>query len=348
MSGLSNKHFLSLELLVCILVIFSTISLDFDEEHQEDINMQIDTINGELRLLTSSTMKSLGLEEFRPGAIVELNLSADTITATNCDICDNNPVGIRLSGEVVVSNLEPINSGGKVRIEGVLNVTHLQEYDGSNFITREWLTIDWDLDEFSKVINVFMEHQPAKWALKNRYDASLVAYDDIEKSRTGPVIYVEEILRKSVNVHGCLPNTMNCDGLNREEINLTTRLKNQLQPVNVSIPSKWVKLSDFDSHSNETVNLGDTKNLLETTNSIPNHHPWCLGDVENIDAMQSWNVSGENPSSIHPMGLWLTSLGMPSSSFTSSFGVWTEIDSGDIGCGAYSKNGNLILAISQI
>ena len=348
MSGLSKKQFISLELLVCALVIFSTISLDYEKRNDDGDDVQIDRIQGELSLLTSSTMKSLGLDDFRPGAIVQINLSAESIIATDCATCDTNPLGVRLNGEVIVSNLQPISSGGTVRIEGVLNVTHLQEYDGPNFVVREWLTIDWDLDEFSKNMNVFIEHQPAKWSVDHRYDASLVAYDGMKKSRTGPVVYVENLLQKSVNVYGCLPNTMNCDGVNREEINLSTTLKKSQQPTDVNIPTKWKKIDGINPDSNQTKNLGNTKQLLEIAEPIENHNPWCLSETQNIDSMQSWNVSGENPSSIHPMGLWLTSLGMPSSSFTSSYGVWTEVDSGDLGCGAYSKNGKLVLAISQI
>lgn len=348
MSGLSKKQFISFELLVCALVIFSTISLDFEQRNNEVNDMQIDTVEGELSLLTSSTMKSLGLDDFRPGATVQINLSAESIIATDCAVCNTNPIGVRLIGEVIVSNLQPTNAGGSVRIEGVLNVTHIQEYDGSNFVIREWLTIDWDLDEFSKTMNVFIEHQPAKWSVNHRYDASLVAYDGIKKSRTGPVVYVENLLQKSVNVYGCLPNTMNCDGVNREEINLTTTLKKAQQPIEVKIPSEWKNIDEPSSYSNQTDNLGNTKQLLDIADPITNHNPWCLSGTHNVDSMQSWNVSGENPSSIHPMGLWLTSLGMPSSSFTSSHGVWTELDSGDLGCGAYSKNGELVLAISQI
>ena len=340
------SYFRPVEILVILLVIISTASLDFKTEESELEYLEVEYIEGTLDLKTRSSMDSLGLNDFKPGALVELNLNVDSITS-ECQICKNKPLGVLLSGEVNVSGLRPIDSGGQIRIEGNLNVTHLQEFSSKDMIIREWLTIDWDLDEFSAQWDIFIEHNPPKWSLDNRYDASLVDSGDAKKSRVGPVIYLEEIIENSINIHGCMPNSMNCDGVNREEMNLTTKLTTQREPTNVVFSSNWINYDVGSVNISDTQNIGDIRNLFEIEDSTTNHSAFCLEDVGDIVSVQSWNISGETSSSISPMGLWLSSIGLPSSSFTPTGGIWTEIDSEDSGCGAFSKSGKLYLGISK-
>ena len=340
------NYFRPVEILVILLVIISTASLDFKTEETKLENLEVERIEGTLDLKTRSSMDSLGLNDFKPGALVELNLDVESITS-ECQICDNKPVGVLLSGEVNVSGLRPIDSGGQIRIEGNLNVTHLQEFSSKNMIIREWLTIDWDLDEFSAQWDIFIEHNPPKWSLDNRYDASLVDSGDVKKSRVGPVIYLEEIIENSINIHGCMPNSLNCDGINREEMNLSTKLTTQREPTTVVFSSNWINYDVASVNISDTQNIGDIRNLFEIEDSTTNHSAFCLEDVGDIVSVQSWNISGETSSSISPMGLWLSSIGLPSSSFTPTGGIWTEIDSEDSGCGAFSKSGKLYLGISK-
>ena len=340
------SYFRPVEILVILLVIISTASLDFKTEESELEYLEVEYIEGTLDLKTRSSMDSLGLNDFKPGALVELNLNVDSITS-ECQICKNKPLGVLLSGEVNVSGLRPIDSGGQIRIEGNLNVTHLQEFSSKDMIIREWLTIDWDLDEFSAQWDIFIEHNPPKWSLDNRYDASLVDSGDVKKSRVGPVIYLEEIIENSINIHGCMPNSMNCDGVNREEMNLTTKLTTQREPTNVVFSSNWINYDVASVNISDTQNIGDIRNLFEIEDSTTNHSAFCLENIGNIESVQSWNISGETSSSISPMGLWLSSIGLPSSSFTPTGGIWTEIDSEDAGCGAFSKSGKLYLGISK-
>ena len=341
------KYFRPAEILVVFLVLFSTASLEFKDEKEDLELFEVESVEGTLDLKTRSSMDSLGLNDFKPGALVQLDLNVDSIISEQCQICKNDPVGVLLSGEVNVSGLRPIDSGGQMRIEGNLNVTHMQEFSSKDMITREWLTIDWDLDEFSAQWDIFIEHNPPKWSLDNRYDASLVDSGDVKKSRVGPVIYLEEIIENSINIHGCMPNSLNCDGINREEMNLSTKLTTQREPTNVEFSSNWANYDVTNVNEANTENIGDIRNLFETEDSTSNHNAFCLDGIANIESVQSWNISGETSSSISPMGLWLSSIGLPSSSFTPTGGIWTEIDSEDAGCGAFSKDGKLYLGISK-
>jgi len=340
-------YFRPVEILVILLVITSTASLDFKSEDSSLENLEVEQIEGTLDLKTRTSMDSLGLNDFKPGAIVEINLDVHPITSEQCQICSTNPVGVLLSGNVNVSGLRPIDSGGQIRIEGNINVTHMQEFSSKEMIIREWLIIDWDLDEFSTQWDIFIEHNPPKWSLDNRYDASLVNSGNVQKSRVGPVIYLEELIENSINIHGCMPNSLNCDGVNREEMNLTTKLTKPREPTTVSFDSNWANYGVTNVNQSPTQNIDDIRNLFEIEESTSNHSAYCLEEMANIDAVQSWTISGETSSSISPMGLWLSAIGLPSSSFSPTGGTWTEIDSGNVGCGAFTIDGNLHLGISK-
>ena len=186
------KYFRPAEILVVFLVLFSTASLEFKDEKEDLELFEVESVEGTLDLKTRSSMDSLGLNDFKPGALVQLDLNVDSIISDQCQICKNDPVGVLLSGEVNVSGLRPIDSGGQMRIEGNLNVTHMQEFSSKDMITREWLTIDWDLDEFSAQWDIFIEHNPPKWSLDNRYDASLVDSGDVKKAELAQLFILKK------------------------------------------------------------------------------------------------------------------------------------------------------------
>ncbi len=340
-------NFNTIEMLVIVIVILSAVSLTFDSEESVQKEMEIGEINGVLSLPTRSSMDSLGLDDFRPGATAEVNLDAWPIESEICPICHSKPTGIMIQGDVNVTNLNPIDSGGTIRIEGKLNVTHFQEHDDNSMILREWLMIDWDLAEFSTQWDVFIEHDPPKWAPSNRYDASYITTESGSTSRAGPVINIESLLSNVINVQGCLPNSMNCDGENRQELNLTSTFVEQREPILIDDMKQWNDYSLIEINNTNTSNLGGLRNLFEVQDKTTEHRPFCSMEPVPENKMQSWSINGDS-TIIAPMNIWLTAIGLPSSSFATTDGVWTEIDIGDKGCGAFTDtSGDLILAISK-
>lgn len=334
-------------MLVIGIVILSAVSLTFDSDESVQKDVEISAIDGTLSLPTRSSMDSLGLDDFRPGATAEVNLEAWPIESEICTICQSKPTGVMIEGDVNVTNLNPIDSGGTIRIEGKLNVTHLQEYDDNSMILREWLMIDWDLAEFSTQWDVFIEHNPPKWAPSDRYDASYITTESGSTSRAGPVINIENLLSNVINVQGCLPNSMNCDGENRQELNLRSTFVEPREPILINDLKEWNDYSSKDIDVSNTSNLGGLRDLFELRDKITEHHPFCSMEPVSGNKMQSWSVNGDS-TIIAPMNIWLTAIGLPSSSFATTNGVWTEIDIDNTGCGAFTDtSGELILAISK-
>ena len=340
--------FNSIEMLVIAIVIISAISLTIGSEKPSDEKYEIGEISGTLNLATRDSMDSLGLEDFKTGATADVDLKSWPIESKNCSICQSNPIGVMISGEVNVTNLKPIDSGGTIRIEGKLNVTHFQEFDSNSMILREWLMIDWDLAEFSTQWDIFIEHNPPKWSPADRYDASYISTGTGSTSRAGPVINVETLLSNVVNVQGCLPNSMNCDGENRLEMNLTSTFVKPRIPISINNFTSWNDYSGTDINSSITSNIVELRNLFDTKNQTMAHIPFCTNQPEENSSVQSWEIDGDS-TIIAPMNIWLTAIGLPSSSFATTNGIWTEIDIGEMGCGSFTDDtGNLILAISKI
>ena len=347
MSESNLVNFKSIEMLIVALVLFSTLSIGFQVTEESVEITQIDGVKGTLELNTRSAMDSLGLVDFYPGASVEIDIDVFPVIANDCDICVESPTGLILTGEVNVSQLRPIDSGGQVRVEGKLNVTHLQEFNQQEFIVREWLTIDWDLDEFSTQWDIFIQHTPPKWSPSNRYDASLVQSGSETKSRVGPVIFVEELIGDAMNIRGCLPNSLNCDGINREEMNLTSTMAKPKPVEQIEINSKWMEYTPLENNQSNTSMLTSVRNLFELVNSTNSHNSHCLSESGTPQEMQSWLVSSDSSSSVSPMGLWLSSIGLPTTTVSLSNGIWTETDFGNSGCGSLTNDGKLLLGVSK-
>ena len=347
MSESNQMKFRSVETLIVALVLFSTLSIGFETDEEIAEPLQVDSVQGTIDLNTRSAMDSLGLKQFHPGASVDIDIDVFPVSTNDCEMCLEKPTGVVLSGNINVTQLRPIESGGQVRVEGKINVTHLQEYDAKDFIIREWLTIDWDLDEFSTQWDIFIEHNPPKWSPMHRYDASLVDSGDETKSRVGPVIYVEDLIGNAMNIRGCLPNSINCDGINREEMNLTSTMSKPKAMVQIDFNSKWTAYSPLGENQSNTSMISNVRNLFELENHSNLHNSHCLSESGNPLEMQSWVVSSDSSSSVAPMGLWLSSIGLPTTTVSLSNGIWTETDFESIGCGSLTKNGNLLLGVAK-
>jgi hypothetical protein len=256
-------------------------------------------------------------------------------------------VGIQLQGMVNITDLEAIESGGTGRVEGKLNITHLREYIQEDMISREWLTVDWDAAEYSSHSEVIIVHDPPKWMPQNRYQASFIPIDGIDESRSGPWLSVEELLGNALNIRACLPDSFNCNGTNRQEINLTSTFSKVKPSIEINVPNEWVLFTGVSSTNETPVMTSGLRGLLNVGEVTIQENIWCPISDEEITASKSWQIVEEGGVTIAPMSIWLDALGLPSSSFTPSGGIWSEVDFENTGCASFSnERGELLLGIA--
>jgi len=346
-NGPDAQMFTLTEWLVLAIVVLSTFTLGYEPPIETEDELEISHLSGSIILSTRSAMDSFGLEDFEQGAIATMELDSHTVLSKDCNICTNIPVGVHLTGNVNITNLEAIEGGGTGRVEGKLNITHLREYIQEDMISKEWLTVDWDAAEYSSHLEIIIVHNPPKWAPQNRYQASFITIDGNEESRSGPWLSVEELLGNALNVRGCLPDSFNCNGTNRQEINLTSTFSKVKPAIEINIPIEWELFTGV-SDTNETpVMSGDLRGLMNVGEVTFEENIWCPVSDEEVIASKSWQVVERGGVTIAPMSIWLDALGLPSSSFTPSDGVWSEIDFENTGCASLANDeGELLLGIA--
>lgn len=346
MNGPNTQVYTLVELFVLVIVLMSTFTLGYEPPIESEEDLEISHVSGSILLSTRSAMDSFGLDDFKQGAVATLELDSHTVLSSNCNICTNAPVGIQLQGNVNITDLEAIESGGTGRVEGKLNITHLREYIQEDMISREWLTVDWDAAEYSSHSEVIIVHDPPKWMPQNRYQASFISIDENEESRSGPWLSVEELLGNALNVRGCLPDSFNCNGTNRQEVNLTSTFSEVNPSIEINIPIEWVLFTGMSSTNETPVMTSGLRGLLNVGEVAIQENIWCPISNEEITASQSWQIVEKGGVTIAPMSIWLDALGLPSSSFTPSDGVWSEVDFENTGCGSFSnEKGELLLGI---
>ena len=335
------------ELLVFVIVILSTFTLGNEPPIESEEVVEISHLSGSIILSTRSAMDSLGLDDFKQGAVATLELDSHTVFSRNCNFCTNAPVGIQLQGTVNITDLEAIESGGTGRVEGKLNITHLRQYIQADMISREWLTVDWDAAEYSSHSEVIIVHDPPKWLPQSRYQASFIPIDGIKESRSGPWLSVEELLENALNVRGCLPDSFNCNGTNRQDINLTSTFSKVKPSIEINVPIEWVLFTAVSSTNETPVMASGLRGLLNVGEVIIQENIWCPASDEEIIASKSWQVAERGGVTIAPMSIWLDGLGLPSSSFTPSDGIWSEVDFENTGCASFAnEKGELLLGIT--
>ena len=335
------------EWLVLAIVVLSTFTLDNEPPLESEAEKELSHLSGTIILSARSAMDSLGLDDFKEGAVATIELDSQTVLSNTCNICTNAPVGIQLVGSVNITDLDAFEGGGTGRVEGKLNITYLREYLQEDMISKEWLTIDWDAAEYSSHLEVIIVHNPPKWMPQNRYQASFISIDGNEESRSGPWLSVEELLGNALNVRGCLPDSFNCNGTNRQEINLTSTFSKVKPAIEINIPIEWDLFTGVSSTDETPVMSSDLRGLLNTGDVIIQENIWCPVSDEEVTASRSWQVAEKGGVTIAPMSIWLDALGLPSSSFIPSDGIWSEVDFDNMGCASFAnEGGELLLGIA--
>ena len=342
--NLQSNHII--EYIIFIIVIFASTSIVTNENIVEnDVLLEVDSIQGTVTLSTRAAMSALGLgEDTRTGATAIVNLTVNSIKSEGCDSCDSTPVGIHITGNVEIENIRN-QMGGLGRVEGELSITYLKEYLDSNFISKEWFTIDWNASggtELDTFTHIMINHDPPKWELNNRYKAAFVTIDENKESRTGPWLFAHGLIDGALNIQGCLPDSLSCENSLNPDINLTSTKRLVESPIILPHFNGLVQLTNLESTNTTPEKNQKLRELFKVNNETNIHNILCDENEEDILALKSWEINISNNNIIAPMSLWLDILDLPSSTFIQVNGVWTELDYSNSGCASISDSENNI------
>ena len=326
----------SIEFLVFLVVVISTISISINQNENQSEILEIEKITGEIVLSTEESMNAFGLQEFRVGALAEIDMNVQKVVTSGCKDCTTLIEGIEINGTANITNLkdrESIgNSGSTGRVEGRLTITHLSEYLKPNFISREWISIDWDAGDSSTQWEIYLNHTPPKWTPSERYSTSFVEMPKGMESRAGPLVLVNPITNHYTISKGCLPSTFSCNE-NSTNINLETTFDIQKNPKTIPYPIKW-DLQTVNLTSDESpVKNEKVRKLFELKNEKNLDEIRCPEQNHQIIASKSWQVSETSNSLIAPMSIWLEVFSLNSNIFSpSNAKMWKEVDYSNSSC----------------
>ncbi|MBK00344.1 MAG: hypothetical protein CMB48_05240 [Euryarchaeota archaeon] len=346
MNGLNLESNHIIEYVIFIIIILASTSISTNEKIIENDNeLEIDSIQGTVILSTRAAMDALGLDEnIRTGAIATVNLTVNSIESEGCNSCNKTPVGIQIIGDVEIQNIRN-QMGGLGRVEGILSITYLKEYIDSNFVSKEWFTIEWNAsggEELDTFTHIMIHHDPPKWELNDRYKAAFITIDENRESRTGPWLLAQNLIDNSLNVQGCLPNSLSCEKALNPDINLTSTKKQIEAPIILSHYNDLIQLTNLETTNATPEKNNKLRELFKINNEVNIHNIFCNENEEDILALKTWEIEVVNNNIIAPMSLWLDILDLPSSTFIQTNGFWTEIDYESFGCASISDTENNI------
>ena len=308
---------------VLAMVLVATVGLGFTDNSEKESELQVSNISGTVILSTPSALETLGYEGYKIGSLATVDLEVNPVVSEGCSDCSSPPEGIRVNGSVVITELYN-EAGHLLRVEGQLSMIHLQEKTG-DFITREWLSIDWKGGDISSYTEVMVVHDPPRWQPDGRYQASFVPVAGGLESRTGPWVFVDTLLETVQDVRGCLPDSFTCDSTSRPDVELTSTFSQNPPAWHVQHPADWIIVEDG-----------------------VNGTFWC--DAATGEALDKGTEDTSEPvlTNVVPMGLWLEALGLPSLSIQSSGGIWSEVEYDDHSCSTMlDESGVMRLGISS-
>ena len=300
-----DRYFL-IEYLVIAAVIFTAVSLYFEEPTKESNDLELISLTGTIELSTRESMDTFGLENFKIGAMANLNLSANSIQVPECATCTTTTSGNMLSGEIIITELFDFeNRLG--RVEGNLNFTHLLTFSTSQYVIAEQVHFHWSAGDIETSWKLTLNHDPPRWLPKYDINTLFVETEIGLESRAGPEMLIKSPSTNQRLIHACLPDSFLCKSSSPDALLIASY--GPVQEVILAPDSiEWhlQNLSDY-SHSNILDSFADE--ILSLDNSIPNRHgftPWMEPELDNA----STYLIDDEDIRILPLSTWFNSIGL--------------------------------------
>ena len=321
----------TVEWIVFAIVVLATASLNVVPAVEEIQEVEVSNLSGTITLSTRSSMDVLGLEEFERGALATVNMDVRSVVSQGCEDCASTPQGVQLEGRVNITEVFD-DSGKQGRIEANMNIVHLSEFVDEDFVTREWISIDWVAGDESKKWELYISHDPPKWKLDERYQAAFIDGEDGMESRTGPWLLIQTLIDNSVNVHGCLPDSPTCQSNTPPDINLNSAMVSPREPLTIEHVDNWKKIENVSSTEGVPDKLQNIREQLVLGEELLGNNYWCSSDISEVDSAHSWEMSKSNTVTIAPMGIWLDALQISNPTFSFDGDIWSEVEFDDSVC----------------
>ena len=302
--GESKDRYFLIEYLVIAAVIFTATSLYFEDSTQESSHLELVSLTGTIELSTRESMDTFGLQNFKTGAIAELNLSANSIQVPECATCTTTTSGNTLYGEIIITELFDFeNRLG--RVEGNLNFTHLLTFSTSQYVISEQVFFHWSAGDIESSWKLTLNHNPPRWLPKYDINTLFIETELGLESRAGPELLIKTPSINQRIIHACLPDSFLCKSASPDALLIASYGPVQ-EEILVLESIEWHlhNLSEY-PHTNIADSFADR--ILPLENPIPNQYgftPWSEPELSNVS---TYLVEDED-TRILPLSAWFASL----------------------------------------
>ncbi len=305
MKGNNSKEFF-VEALVVALVLFSAMSLYFNSDIDEAEERKLVSLSGEIELSTRDSMDAFGLNDFKPGAVANLDLSAIHIESDKCLDCKGAIRGIQLSGSVIITQL--IDQENRLgRVEGTLNFTHLLVHSAAKYVSHEQITFDWHAGDITSSWEFYINHNPPRWLPKFDLSTLFVESSYGLESRSGPEILIKEPSPDTRVIQACLPDSFLCRSDSSDAVMVATYSDNP-PIIFVNETTNWNQISRVNNSNSQTANTLISE-LFNLDDNISSDYGFAPLNESHYEIIATYDISG-NSLRFTPLSAWFHAIGL--------------------------------------
>ena len=292
------------EWLAIFIVVFAATSLYFYSPEETQSEAQLASLSGTIELSTRDSMDSFGLQDFKTGAIANLNLTSFPVVVKDCGNCDAEITGVTLQGEIIITELYDMEDR-KGRVEGELNFTHLIYQSSTDYIDQERISFNWNAGDVGSSWELILNHNPPRWLPSLSENANFIETALGIESRSGPELLIKTPEDGIKLIQACLPDSFLCKSTAPDAILIATFDKSVL-PIAIVAPTSWIE-QDISNLPSSSQDLSLIEGIISAELPLANNNTYMLANTAAIEQASTYKLTS-NISSLSPLSAWLSAV----------------------------------------
>ncbi|MFL2882466.1 MAG: hypothetical protein ACJ0CN_04755 [Candidatus Poseidoniaceae archaeon] len=294
------------EWLAIFIVVFAATSLYFYSPEETQSEAQLASLSGTIELSTRDSMDSFGLQDFKTGAIANLNLTSFPVAVKDCGNCDAEITGVTLQGEITITELYDMEDR-KGRVEGELNFTHLIYQSSKDYVDQERIIFNWNAGDVGSSWELILNHNPPRWLPSLSENSNFIETSLGIESRSGPELLIKTPEPGIKLIQACLPDSFLCKNTSPDAILIAT-FEESTPPIGIVAPTNWIE-QDISNLSFSSQDLSLIDGIIETTSQVANNNSYALTNSGMIEQASTYQLT-QNTSSLSPLSTWFSAVGL--------------------------------------
>ena len=294
------------EWLAIFIVVFAATSLYFYSSEETQSEAQLTSLSGAIELSTRDSMDSFGLQDFKTGAIANLNLTSFPVVVKDCGNCDGEATGVALQGEIIITELYDMEDR-KGRVEGELNFTHLIYQTSKDYVDQERIFFNWNAGDVGSSWELILNHNPPRWLPSLSENSNFIETSLGIESRSGPELLIKTPEPGIKLIQACLPDSFLCKNTSPDAILIAT-FEESASPIGIAAPTNWIE-QDISNLSFSSQDLSLIDGIIDTTSQTANNNSYALTNSGMIEQASTYQLT-QNTSSLSPLSTWFSAVGL--------------------------------------